>query len=146
MHPKLHQMIEYSFIITAFISIYLFHCLYTQTHVTNNFTLLSSCRKCSTCNTNMHCNYSQWISIPGRPIQSFLQNYWLETVNAKSDCFILCQYNARCNLYSHKAVKPELCNLYSGWIENATININSTDHHVTKGRVCCCKFKSFLLW
>uniref|UniRef100_A0A5K4F7U9 Apple domain-containing protein n=1 Tax=Schistosoma mansoni TaxID=6183 RepID=A0A5K4F7U9_SCHMA len=90
----------------------------------------------------MHCNYSQWISISGRPIQSFLQNYWLETVNAKSDCFILCQYNPRCNLYSHKAVEPELCNLYSGLIENTTININSTDHYVTGGRVCCCKLKS----
>uniref|UniRef100_A0A5K4F7V3 Apple domain-containing protein n=1 Tax=Schistosoma mansoni TaxID=6183 RepID=A0A5K4F7V3_SCHMA len=142
MHCKLHH----SFIITVLISIYLFDCLHTQTNLTNNFTLLSSCRKCSTCNTNMHCNYTQWISISGLPMQSFLQTYWLKTVETKSDCLIVCRFHPQCKLYTHKAIKQEFCKLYSGLMENTTIDTNSTDHYVTGGRVCCCKFKSLFVY
>ncbi|CAH8598024.1 unnamed protein product [Schistosoma guineensis] len=139
----LHQMIEHSFIITAYISVCLLDCFNTQSNVAHNFTLLSLCEECPECNTNMHCNYSQWICILGLPKLSLAEDYWLETVETKSDCLNECRYYPQCNLYTYEINEPRWCDLYSGFIANITINVNSTNF-ITGGRVCCHKSKSCL--
>ncbi|CAH8598270.1 unnamed protein product, partial [Schistosoma guineensis] len=95
-------MIQYSFVITVYISIHLSYCLHTQTNVTNHLALLSSCEQCWKCSTNMHCNYAQWIGKLGLPEETFSQNHWLKIVRTKSDCLTECRSHPQCNLYTYQ--------------------------------------------
>ncbi|CAH8288191.1 unnamed protein product [Schistosoma turkestanicum] len=135
-------MIKYSLIITAYISLYLFNCYHTQTNATNASTVLSPCEACPTCNANMRCNYSEWISQLGKPEQ-LIEKYRLKSMTTKSSCLNECISYPLCNLFTYEVDTPQMCDLYSGPIGNFTMSINSSNF-MTGRRVCCSKFKPCL--
>ncbi|CAH8539923.1 unnamed protein product [Schistosoma rodhaini] len=134
-------MTKHLFIIHIYISIYLFACYHTQSNTRRDISMLSTCKWCTNCITNMSCNYSRWIGAWGLPNQSFIDNYTLGVVRTSSSCLNECLSNPVCFSFTSPTDSPTQCTLYSKPVNPLGELYNRTAFEIGT-RICCTDIKN----